>query len=147
MGNRKWREVASPEDAQEVCGVIREWIGQHHGPGVAEQTRILYGGSVKSTNIAAHGQNGRDGAFDRWASPSTREELPIVCGTACTHRSPPEVTLVFAVPEEGSPGDPCARNHAAWSPVCSLIALVLLHKGKGGGLSDLFGGGVSTLGD
>jgi preprotein translocase subunit SecG len=25
-----------------------------------------------------------------------------------------------------------------------LISLVLLHKGKGGGLSDLFGGGVST---
>lgn len=33
--------------------------------------------------------------------------------------------------------------------VCSLalIALVLLHKGKGGGLSDMFGGGFSsTLG-
>jgi preprotein translocase subunit SecG len=29
----------------------------------------------------------------------------------------------------------------------SMIMLVLLHKGKGGGLSDLFGGGVSsTLG-
>ncbi|MGH3411479.1 MAG: preprotein translocase subunit SecG [Marmoricola sp.] len=30
--------------------------------------------------------------------------------------------------------------------VCSLlmIALVLLHKGKGGGLSDMFGGGIST---
>jgi preprotein translocase subunit SecG len=28
-----------------------------------------------------------------------------------------------------------------------LVVLVLLHKGKGGGLSDLFGGGVSsTLG-
>ena len=25
-----------------------------------------------------------------------------------------------------------------------LLVLVLLHKGKGGGLSDLFGGGVST---
>ena len=25
-----------------------------------------------------------------------------------------------------------------------LILLVLLHKGKGGGLSDMFGGGVST---
>lgn len=25
-----------------------------------------------------------------------------------------------------------------------LIALVLLHKGKGGGLSDMFGGGVSS---
>ena len=25
-----------------------------------------------------------------------------------------------------------------------LVLLVLLHKGKGGGLSDMFGGGVST---
>ncbi|MCH9719171.1 MAG: preprotein translocase subunit SecG [Actinomycetia bacterium] len=25
-----------------------------------------------------------------------------------------------------------------------LIALVLLHKGKGGGLSDMFGGGISS---
>lgn len=33
--------------------------------------------------------------------------------------------------------------------ICSLVMvlLVLLHKGKGGGLSDMFGGGVSaTLG-
>jgi preprotein translocase subunit SecG len=30
--------------------------------------------------------------------------------------------------------------------ICSalLVLLVLLHKGKGGGLSDMFGGGVST---
>jgi preprotein translocase subunit SecG len=30
--------------------------------------------------------------------------------------------------------------------ICSLLImlLVLLHKGKGGGLSDLFGGGVSS---
>ena len=27
---------------------------------------------------------------------------------------------------------------------CLLIALVLLHKGRGGGLSDMFGGGVSS---
>ena len=27
---------------------------------------------------------------------------------------------------------------------CVMILLVLLHKGKGGGLSDLFGGGVSS---
>jgi triosephosphate isomerase len=45
-------EVASPEDAQEVCQVIRGWIAEHYGPGVAEQVRVLYGGSVKSTNIA-----------------------------------------------------------------------------------------------
>lgn len=45
-------EVASPEDAQEVCQVIREWIAEHYSAAVAEQIRILYGGSVKSTNIA-----------------------------------------------------------------------------------------------
>ena len=30
--------------------------------------------------------------------------------------------------------------------ICSflLVVLILLHKGKGGGLSDLFGGGVTT---
>ena len=27
---------------------------------------------------------------------------------------------------------------------CLLILLVLLHKGRGGGLSDMFGGGVSS---
>ncbi len=27
-----------------------------------------------------------------------------------------------------------------------LVLLVLLHKGKGGGLSDMFGGGVSSTG-
>jgi preprotein translocase subunit SecG len=27
---------------------------------------------------------------------------------------------------------------------CTLVLLVLLHKGRGGGLSDMFGGGVSS---
>jgi preprotein translocase subunit SecG len=27
---------------------------------------------------------------------------------------------------------------------CILVLLVLLHKGRGGGLSDMFGGGVSS---
>ena len=27
---------------------------------------------------------------------------------------------------------------------CFLILLILLHKGRGGGLSDMFGGGVSS---
>ncbi len=45
-------EVASPEDAQEVCAVVRQWVGEAYGAGVAEQVRVLYGGSVKSSNIA-----------------------------------------------------------------------------------------------
>lgn len=27
---------------------------------------------------------------------------------------------------------------------CFLVLLILMHKGKGGGLSDMFGGGVSS---
>ncbi|CAB4896717.1 MAG: triose-phosphate isomerase [Actinobacteria bacterium] len=45
-------EVATPGDAQEVCRAIRVRIGEIHGAGTAAGTRILYGGSVKSSNIA-----------------------------------------------------------------------------------------------
>lgn len=45
-------EVATPEDAQEVCAAIREYLAQAFGQETAEQTRILYGGSVKSSNVA-----------------------------------------------------------------------------------------------
>lgn len=45
-------EVATPEDAQEVCGAIRSLLRERAG-GVADQTRILYGGSVKVSNVSA----------------------------------------------------------------------------------------------
>jgi triosephosphate isomerase (TIM) len=43
--------VATPEDAQEVCGAIREWVGQWYDEGIAQELRILYGGSVKASNV------------------------------------------------------------------------------------------------
>ncbi|HEU5485148.1 MAG TPA: triose-phosphate isomerase, partial [Microlunatus sp.] len=46
-------EVATPEDAQEVCSAIRGWLSEHHGESTAEQVRILYGGSVKANNVAS----------------------------------------------------------------------------------------------
>jgi triosephosphate isomerase len=46
-------EVASPEDAQEVCGAIRGRVSEVHGDVAAATMRILYGGSVKAGNIAA----------------------------------------------------------------------------------------------
>jgi triosephosphate isomerase len=46
-------EVATPEDAQEVCAAIREWVKSTHGEGAAEKVRVLYGGSVKASNIAS----------------------------------------------------------------------------------------------
>jgi len=45
-------EVASPQDAQEMCHDIREHIGEVHGAEAAAGVRILYGGSVKGDNIA-----------------------------------------------------------------------------------------------
>jgi triosephosphate isomerase len=46
-------EVATPEDAQEVCAAIRGWLTEHHGESTADQVRILYGGSVKANNVAS----------------------------------------------------------------------------------------------
>ena len=44
-------EVATPEDAQEVCAAIRARIREVHGDGAADGLRILYGGSVKAANV------------------------------------------------------------------------------------------------
>ncbi|MDY3127682.1 MAG: triose-phosphate isomerase [Corynebacterium sp.] len=44
-------KVASAEDAQEVCAVIRELIAQLADASVAESIRILYGGSVKTDTV------------------------------------------------------------------------------------------------
>jgi len=44
-------EVATPADAQEVCGAIRARLREIHGT-AADQTRILYGGSMKADNVA-----------------------------------------------------------------------------------------------
>jgi triosephosphate isomerase len=45
-------EVATPEDAQEVCAAIRARLAERFDPETAERVRILYGGSVKAANTA-----------------------------------------------------------------------------------------------
>ena len=46
-------EVATPEDAQEVCGAIRQEVASLYSQEVADAVRIQYGGSVKAANIAS----------------------------------------------------------------------------------------------
>lgn len=46
-------EVATPEDAQEVCEAIRGKLAQLYSTETADKIRILYGGSVKSGNVAS----------------------------------------------------------------------------------------------
>jgi triosephosphate isomerase (TIM) len=43
-------EVATPEDAQEMAAAIRSHVEELYDPEVAENVRILYGGSVKAEN-------------------------------------------------------------------------------------------------
>ena len=45
-------KTATPEDAQEVCAAIREEITSIGSAEIASNMRILYGGSVKSSNIS-----------------------------------------------------------------------------------------------
>jgi triosephosphate isomerase (TIM) len=45
-------EVATPDDAQEVCGALRARLAGRFGPETAAGVRILYGGSVKAANTA-----------------------------------------------------------------------------------------------
>jgi triosephosphate isomerase len=44
-------EVATPDDAQEVCAAIRARVREVHGDAAADGVRVLYGGSVKAANI------------------------------------------------------------------------------------------------
>jgi triosephosphate isomerase len=46
-------EVATPDDAQEVCAAVRATLAELYGGEVADVVRVLYGGSVKSDNVAA----------------------------------------------------------------------------------------------
>jgi triosephosphate isomerase len=45
-------EVATPEDAQEVCADIRKRLGELYSSDLAAGVRVLYGGSVKASNAA-----------------------------------------------------------------------------------------------
>jgi triosephosphate isomerase len=72
-------EVATPEDAQEVCQAIRERILQVWGAEAASSVRVLYGGSVKSSNIAAiMAKSDVDGALVGGASVDPDEFVGIV---------------------------------------------------------------------
>ena len=45
-------KTATAEDAQEVCGAIRETLKEMFGEELANGIRVLYGGSAKPGNIA-----------------------------------------------------------------------------------------------
>jgi triosephosphate isomerase (TIM) len=72
-------EVATPEDAQEVCGAIRGRLAELYSQELADQVRIQYGGSVKAGNVAAiMAQPDVDGALIGGAALDADEFVKIV---------------------------------------------------------------------
>jgi triosephosphate isomerase len=72
-------EVATPDDAQEVCAAIRTRLAERWSGDVADGVRVLYGGSVKSSNVAAiMAREDVDGALVGGASLQP-EEFASIC--------------------------------------------------------------------
>lgn len=80
-------EVATPADAQEVCLAIRTALGELYSAELAAGVRIVYGGSVKATNIASiMAEADVDGALVGGASLDPDEFVAI-----CRYRLHPPV--------------------------------------------------------
>lgn len=72
-------EVATPEDAQEVCGAIRGRLAELYSQELVGKVRIQYGGSVKAGNVAAiMAQPDVDGALVGGAALDAEEFVKIV---------------------------------------------------------------------
>lgn len=75
-------EVATPEDAQEVCAAVRSTLDELYPGELADGARVLYGGSVKSANVEAlMAQPDVDGALVGGASLDA-EEFTALCRLA-----------------------------------------------------------------
>ncbi|MBM4034350.1 MAG: triose-phosphate isomerase [Planctomycetes bacterium] len=71
--------TATPQQANEMHGVVRALIGERFGSGVASATRILYGGSVKPSNAKALlAEQEIDGALVGGASLKVEDFVQIV---------------------------------------------------------------------
>ncbi|GEL93604.1 triose-phosphate isomerase [Cellulomonas composti] len=72
-------ETATPEDAQELCSAIRVRIAELYDQDTADAVRVLYGGSVKSSNVASiMAKPDVDGALVGGASLDPEEFAKIV---------------------------------------------------------------------
>jgi triosephosphate isomerase len=81
-------QVATPQDAQEICGELRTLLAERYSGDLADGVRILYGGSVKAANAAEIvDQTDVDGALVGGASLDGAEFAQI-CRAAVPGSSP-----------------------------------------------------------
>jgi triosephosphate isomerase len=76
-------EVATPDDAQEVCSAIRTRLAELYSGSLADGVRVLYGGSVKADNVGGiMAKADVDGALVGGASIDADSFAGIVTATA-----------------------------------------------------------------
>ena len=132
-------EVATPDDAQEVCAAIRarvaETLGDEAAGARTHPVRRLGQGRQRRRHHAAAGCRRRARRRREPAGRRVRRDLPLLCHAGHLN---------------GNLGELGSTTWLRSSKSCwcisslILILLVLLHKGRGGGLSDMFGGGMSS---
>ena len=130
--------TASADDAQEVCGWVRAKVAEMKGADAADSVRIQYGGSVKASSIVElMAQPDVDGALVGGAAldpDEFAEDRPVLAYEGLSVSA----TLLLSVAVIAV----LLAFHVVVS--LTLIVLVLLHSGRGGGLSDMFGGGLGA---
>ena len=166
--------VASAADAQEVCAAIRQALAREvRRDDRRRQLPVLYGGSVKPSNVGEiaradrcgrrarrRGQSGRrrlrTAVRDRRGWPTApsalRRNAVIAPGRGslrygCPHRGRPyrRSAGTLVPPGRGNEdGMQLALQIVLIISSVLLVLLILLHRGRGGGLSTLFGGGVQS---
>jgi hypothetical protein len=130
--------VATPDDAQEVCSAIRSRIGEAWSSESADSVRILYGGSVKAANVT--GIMERPMSTVRWSVARASRRTSSARSAATTTCRP-----CRSLPRDRKPGIRGYRLlHHAPDRQRADDHVGAAAQGKGGGLSDMFGGGVST---
>jgi triosephosphate isomerase (TIM) len=76
-------ESATPEDAQDAIGRVRDLLGEIGGEDFAGEVRILYGGSIKPGNVAdIMAQNDVDGGLVGGASLEAESFAELVNGAS-----------------------------------------------------------------
>ncbi len=71
--------TALPDQAESAHAFLRSWLAKCYNPDLAEETRILYGGSVKPNNATELlSQPNVDGALVGGASLEAKQFLPII---------------------------------------------------------------------
>ena len=72
-------KTATPDQAEAAHAFLRNWLKVQYSAEIAQQTRILYGGSVKADNASELlSQTNVDGALVGGASLKTEQFLPII---------------------------------------------------------------------